>query len=261
VGLREDSNIYIKNKQEALKKVGILLRHIQLSEDVTLQEIIRRIRILNEDDQIHAILVQLPLPEHLNTNIIFRSLSIIKDVDGLHPMNVGLLSSGDLAASVIPCAPAACVELLRRYEIDVSYKHVVVVGRSNIVGRPLASLLEKMNATVTLCHSKTAYLPEFVKQADILVAAMGKPEYIKAEWLKKGAVVMDVGVNIVTDTNKKSGRGIVGDVEFSKAKEVASAITPVPGGIGPVTVAMLLKNTLLCTDRATRGNSQSEEHT
>jgi len=197
------------------------------------------------DPKVHAILVQLPLPKHIDEPTVLERIPVEKDVDGFHAMNIGNMAlKGGKPPLAIPCTPAGCIELLQRSNVDVSGKDAVVLGRSNIVGMPVAILLQSMNATVTVCHSRTANLKEKVQAADIVVAALGKAEMVRGDWLKPGCVVIDVGINSVEDKTKKAGYRLVGDVCTSEAKEVCSAITPVPGGVGPMTIAMLLKNTI-----------------
>lgn len=235
VGDDEASKIYVRNKGKACEEVGIYSFTEHLPKETSKEELIRKINECNERDDIDGILVQLPLPSHIDTNEVINSILPEKDVDGFHPYNIGMLTAG--TPTIVPCTPLGIMELLKRYGVDVKGKNCVVVGRSNIVGKPTALLLLHSHGTVTVCHSRTVNLPEKVASADILVAAMGKPHFIKGEWIKEGSVVIDVGIT-------RTEEGLKGDVEFEKAKERASLITPVPGGVGPMTIAMLLYNTL-----------------
>ena len=235
VGDDPASQIYVNSKKRACEEVGIYSRQYRLPADTSQTELLQLIHRLNVDPAIHGIPVQLPLPAHLDEKLGIDTISPAKDVDGFHPINVGKLSIGE--PSLLPCTPAGIMELLRRTEVDLGGRHAVVVGRSNIVGKPTALLLLRENATVTICHSRTKDLASECQRADILVAAVGRPELIKGHWIKKGAIVIDVGVNRV------EGK-LFGDVEFAAAKERASYITPVPGGVGPMTIAMLMVNTL-----------------
>lgn len=250
VGKRADSMTYVEGKRNACGEVGIRSHGFELPEDVpqhVLEEVVEK---LNNQSDVHGILVQLPLPDHINEEAVLSRISIEKDVDGFHPLNIGrLCMTGRTPPFSIPCTPKACIELLDRYGIDVAGQSVVVIGRSNIVGLPVAMLLLHRNATVTICHSRTTDTEQRVRQADIIVAACGIPGLVKKEWLKPGVVVIDVGINPIDDPSKKKGYRIVGDVDYVGASEVASYITPVPGGVGPMTITMLLQNTL---DAATR---------
>lgn len=245
VGSRTDSAVYVRMKKKAAEEVGFNNYDIKLPEDVAEATLIQEVKKLNEDPKVHGILVQLPLPKQIDEARVLKTIKIEKDVDGFSALNIGnlCLRGGD-APLASPCTPAGCVELLRRYKIEVSGKDAVVVGRSNIVGMPVAAMLQAMNATVTVCHSRTVDLSDKIRRADIVVAAIGKPEIIRGSWLKKGAVVLDVGINEKEDKTKKRGYRLVGDVCYDEAKKVCSAITPVPGGIGPMTIAMLLVNTI-----------------
>ena len=223
-----------------------------LAEDCSQEELLDLIGTLNDDPAIHGILVQLPLPAHLDETTITQSIAAAKDVDGFHYENIGKLSAGNLEQTFVPCTPAGCMLMIEDHlGKDLSGLSAVIVGRSNIVGKPMASLLLAANATVTICHSRTKDLPEVTRQADILVAAVGRPNMIKSTWIKPGAVVIDVGINrieVTQDGEKKSK--LTGDVHFEEAKEIASAITPVPGGVGPMTIAMLMANTLTSAKRS-----------
>ncbi len=235
VGGDPASQIYVNSKEKDCSLVGFHSEVYRLPEETSNEELLGLITKLNADQKIHGILVQHPLPAHLNENAAFEAIDPKKDVDGFHLINVGLLATG--GKSFVPCTPRAVIWFLKNAGINISGKHAVVVGRSNIVGKPAASLLLRENATVTVCHSRTADLAAITRQADILVAAIGKPEYITGDMIKPGAAVIDVGIN-------RTEHGMVGDVEFSSAVEVAGWITPVPGGVGPMTRAMLLQNTL-----------------
>eukprot|EP00123_Amoebidium_parasiticum_P018558 comp24240_c0_seq1/m.44814 comp24240_c0_seq1/g.44814 ORF comp24240_c0_seq1/g.44814 comp24240_c0_seq1/m.44814 type:complete len:932 (-) comp24240_c0_seq1:839-3634(-) len=245
VGAREDSNVYIRMKQKAAEEAGFQFQHIKFPAEAHESEVLETLRWLNEDPSVHGILVQLPLPSGMNEKKITESVLAEKDVDGFTSVNIGHLSKGEIELGHVSCTPKGCLEILKRSGIEMEGKRAVVLGRSNIVGRPMASLLEKANCTVTVCHSRTKNLSDVVREADILVAAIGKPNFVKGSWLKPGAVVIDVGINSIPDATKKSGSRLVGDVDFEEAKLVASAITPVPGGVGPMTVAMLLSNTMV----------------
>ncbi|KAJ1920321.1 tetrahydrofolate synthase [Mycoemilia scoparia] len=249
VGGREDSSLYVRQKGKACEKVGVEFDHIVLSEETTQEELDEALENLNNDLAVHGILVQLPLPKHLDERRVISSISPEKDVDGFHPVNIGNLSKRSSKPLFYSCTPLGIIELLKRYNVDVTGKRAVVVGRSDIVGQPVASMLSNMNATTTICHSRTENLVQEVSQGDIVVVAIGKPEFVKGQWIKPGAVVIDVGMNAVTDETKKAGYRWVGDVEFNEAKKRASLITPVPGGVGPMTVAMLLCNTVVSAKR------------
>ena len=236
VGDDPGSHIYVRNKEKACKEVGILSKEHLLPESVSQQELIARIHSLNRDDTIHGILVQLPLPSHIDSDTVLQSVSPDKDVDGFHPVNQGFLLQG--MDGVKPCTPLGIIKLLDVVGCDPKGKKAVVVGRSNIVGKPVALMLLARHATVTLCHSRTEDLRGEVSQGDIVVAAIGRPGLIRGDWIKEGAVVIDVGMNRLP-----SGK-LSGDVEFDSAKDRASWITPVPGGVGPMTICMLLFNTL-----------------
>lgn len=235
-GENEASKVYVKNKIKACTEVGIQSFVYYLPENIDEPEILHLIEALNKDSNIHGILVQLPLPKHLNESKILAAVYPEKDVDGFTVQNFGKMVLGDQNA-LIPCTPQGIMEILKRGKIKISGQNAVVVGRSNIVGKPIAMLLLRQNATVTITHSKTQNLSAFTSKADILIAAVGCPEMIKADMVKKGAVVIDVGIN-------RTSQGLKGDVDFENVSKIASAITPVPGGVGPMTIAMLLSNTL-----------------
>ena len=244
VGERKDSQSYVRSKKRACKKAGITSFSHDLPEDISRQDLLEIVKDLNDNPEVHGILVQLPLPEHIDDEEILGAISLEKDVDGFHPINIGRLSMKRRDPLFVPCTPKGCIELLKRTGVEIQGKNAVVLGRSNIVGLPVSMLLLHQNATVTICHSRTKDLPAAVRQADILIAAVGRAEMVRGDWIKPGAVVIDVGVNAVDDANSEKGYRLTGDVHFDEAKEVASAITPVPGGVGPMTIAMLLRNTM-----------------
>ncbi len=244
VGERKDSQSYVKSKKKACKHAGINSFSHDLPEDISQEELLKIVQDLNANPDVHGILVQLPLPKHIDDEVILAAISLEKDVDGFHPINIGQLCMKRREPLFVPCTPKGCIELLNRLNVKIEGKHAVVLGRSNIVGLPVAMLLLHRNATVTICHSRTQDLPAVVRQADILIAAVGRAEMVKGDWIKPGAVVIDVGVNAVDDPSSEKGFRLVGDVSFAEAQEVASAITPVPGGVGPMTIAMLLRNTV-----------------
>lgn len=245
VGDRTDSSTYVRMKKRAADEVGFHSVDCKFNERVSEAELLECVRMLNADPKVHGILVQLPLPRHINEAKVLEEIHVEKDVDGFSASNIGnMCLRGGRPPLALPCTPAGCVELLQRSNVEVRGKEVVVLGRSNIVGMPVAHLLQSMDATVTVCHSRTADLPSHVRRADIVVAAIGNAEMVKGEWLKPGCVVIDVGVNSKPSATDKRGYVLVGDVDFDAAVEKASAITPVPGGVGPMTIAMLLKNTL-----------------
>ena len=241
------SQVYVRSKNKAATEAGIYSRQITMSEDTSEDELLGVVSGLNADPEIHGILVQLPLPDQIDETNVLSAIDPAKDVDGFHPVNVGRLASGDPNA-LAPCTPAGVVEMLLRSGNDPAGKHVVVVGRSSIVGRPMAALLLRKgpggNATVTVTHSRTPDLGAVTREADILIVAIGQPDLIRSDMVKPGAVVIDVGVNRVDDDTRERGYRLTGDVAFDEVKEVASAISPVPGGVGPMTIAMLLSNTL-----------------
>ncbi len=235
------SKIYVRNKKRACEEIGIESRELLFPENVTEEELIAQIRALNEDAAVDAMLVQLPLPKHINEARVLAEIAPEKDADGFHVVNAGRLFTGQ--TSVLPCTPAGCMELLRRANVEFSGKHAVVVGRSNIVGKPMAMLLLNEHCTVTICHSRTKDLARFTRDADILVAAVGRPGIITGEMIKPGAAVIDVGINRL-----ENGK-LMGDVDFASAEPVAGAITPVPGGVGPMTIAMLMQNAILAAEK------------
>lgn len=236
VGNDPASAVYVRNKEKACEYVGITSRTIAMPEETTEEELLATVKELNEDKSVNGILVQLPLPKHIDESKILLTIDSSKDVDGFHPVNVGKMVIGE--ETFLPCTPAGIIEMLKRTDIDINGKECVVIGRSNIVGKPMAMLMLKENATVTIAHSRTKDLKEVTKRADILIAAIGKAKFVTADYVKEGAVVIDVGMD--RDENGK----LCGDVDFDSVSEVASAITPVPGGVGPMTVTMLLVNCL-----------------
>jgi len=237
VGEDKASQTYVRAKEKACNEYGIKSVAHRLSENTTQAELLALINVLNLDDSIHGILVQLPLPKHIDTNTVLATIDPAKDVDGFHAVNVGKLVSG--LDGFVPCTPLGVMEILKEYDIDVTGLNAVVIGRSNIVGKPMANLLLNASATVTVTHSKTKNLKEICKNADLIVAAIGKPFFLKADMVKDGAVVVDVGINRLDDGK------LVGDVDFDEVAPKCSYITPVPGGVGPMTIAMLLNNTIL----------------
>lgn len=251
VGNNPASRIYVNSKAKACAEVGMYSEVIELSESTSENELLDLIRKLNEDSKFHGILVQQPLPHHIDTMKINETINPDKDVDGFHPINVGRLLLGE--ECFVPCTPAGIVELMNRYKIQVSGKHVVIIGRSNIVGKPLSALLiqknKTLNATVTICHSGTKNIEEFTRIADIVITAMGSPFFLKENMVKENSVVIDVGINRIEDSSSSKGYKIVGDVDFENVSKKVNYITPVPGGIGPMTIAMLLKNVLFAAKR------------
>jgi methylenetetrahydrofolate dehydrogenase (NADP+)/methenyltetrahydrofolate cyclohydrolase len=237
VGNHPASESYVRGKIRASEEVGLHSRLIRMSAEASEEELLDQVKRLNEDPAIHGILVQLPLPGHIDPDRVIATIDPAKDVDGFTPVNVGNLLIGH--ETLVPCTPMGIMELLRRTGISVEGKHAVVVGRSNIVGKPVSLLLQRANATVTMCHSRTKDLPSYTRQADILVAAVGRAEMITGEHVKPGAVVIDVGIN------RRDDGKLVGDVNFDEVAPLSSAITPVPGGVGPMTIAMLLSNTVV----------------
>ena len=252
VGEDPASQSYVKSKGKACEELGFYSVTEKVGTSITEAALLSMIDRFNRDKRVHGLLVQLPLPKHLNEQKVIESISVEKDVDGFHPASIGKLVFG--AETFLPCTPAGILELLKRSNINPSGKHVVVVGRSNIVGKPIANILvqkkEWCNAIVTIAHTGARDLGAYTRQADILIAAIGKPGAINASMVRKGAVVIDVGINRVEDASTKSGYRVVGDVDFNSVKEIASAITPVPGGVGPMTIAMLMLNTLKSAQRS-----------
>jgi methylenetetrahydrofolate dehydrogenase (NADP+)/methenyltetrahydrofolate cyclohydrolase len=240
-------------KEKACEEIGIYSSDNRLAADTTEEELLNLIGRFNADPKIHGILVQLPLPGHIDEDKILLAIDPAKDVDGFHPINVGRLGTGQIDSAMLPCTPAGSMVLIRKAlgKADLSGLNAVVVGRSNIVGKPMANLLLAANATVTIAHSRTANLADIARSADILVAAVGRPEMIRGDWVKPGACVIDVGINRVPAPEKGEGKSrLVGDVNYAEAAEIAGSITPVPGGVGPMTIAMLMANTLVSACRA-----------
>ena len=243
VGNDPASQSYVRSKHKACEQVGMRSFNHELASGATQQEVETLVQSLNNDARVNGILVQLPLPKGLDEESILNKISINKDVDGFHPLNIGRLAQKGREPSFVPCTPSGVMYMLEHTLPTLEGKHAVVAGRSNIVGMPVALLLLRANATVTICHSRTTDLAAVVRMGDIVVAAIGKPEMIRGSWIKPGAVVIDVGINRVEDKTREKGYRMVGDVAFEEAKEVAAFISPVPGGVGPMTIAMLLINT------------------
>ena len=250
VGENPASVSYVTGKQKALAEVGMKDRSVHLPESTSEADLLKLIDELNADPTVHGILVQLPLPKHINEDKVIMAISPEKDVDGFHPVNVGNMLIG--RPGFLPCTPHGVIVLLRKAGIETSGKHAVVIGRSNIVGKPVAALLARkdVNCTVTMCHTGTKNMAEITRQADIIVVASGRPHTLTSDMVKDGAVVIDVGVNRIPDASKKSGFRLVGDCDFDELKEKTSFITPVPGGVGPMTIAMLMNNTLEAAERS-----------
>lgn len=244
VGENPASQVYVRSKQKACAEAGINSYGHNLPADASQEEVEALVRELNADPNVNGILVQLPLPKHLDEEKVLVAIDLNKDVDGFHPINIGRLAQKGREPVFVPCTPAGCMVLLEESGAKLSGANAVVLGRSNIVGMPVALLLVKADATVTIVHSRTKDLPEVLREADIIVAAIGQPEFVKKDWVKPGAYVIDVGINQKDDPSAKRGYRLVGDVAFEEVSEVAAGITPVPGGVGPMTIAMLLKNTL-----------------
>ena len=241
VGEDPASQVYVRNKERAANNIGMYSVVYRLPETTSEADLIAKIEELNQDDKIHGILVQLPLPKHINEDLVLDTIAPEKDVDGFHPMNLGNLFAGK--PTMIPCTPAGIMELIKLSGIDLAGKNAVIIGRSNIVGKPMAHLLLQANATVTICHSKTKNLPKVAKQADVLVVAIGRANFVTADFVKEGAVVIDVGIN--RDENNK----LTGDVKFDEVAPLTSYITPVPGGVGPMTITMLMRQTIEAAKR------------
>ncbi|WP_435925123.1 bifunctional methylenetetrahydrofolate dehydrogenase/methenyltetrahydrofolate cyclohydrolase FolD [Paenibacillus sp. DYY-L-2] len=241
VGEDPASQVYVRNKEKACHDLGFYSEVHRLPASTSQEDLLSLVDKLNRQDNIHGILVQLPLSKHINEKSVIDAIAVEKDVDGFHPVNVGNLVIGD--DSLLPCTPAGVIELIKRTGIEIAGKHAVVIGRSNIVGKPVSLLLQREHATVTMCHSKTANMKELTKQADILVVAIGRANFVDASFVKPGAVVIDVGMNRL-----ENGK-LAGDVDFESVKEVSGPITPVPGGVGPMTITMLMQNTLIAAKR------------
>ena len=244
IGDNPASKVYVRMKHKACQEAGILSIGHELPSDATQEEVESLVKKLNDDPKIHGILVQLPLPAGLDEESVLNTISLRKDVDGFHPINIGRLAQKGREPLFVPATPSGIMYLLEESGAKLEGANAVVLGRSNIVGMPVSLLLVDANATVTICHSRTKDTPAITRKADVLVAAVGIPEYVRGDWIKPGATVIDVGVNRVEDDSRKRGYRLVGDVNFDEALEVAGAITPVPGGVGPMTIAMLLQNTL-----------------
>ena len=244
VGDNPASQVYVRSKRKACEEAGIQSFGVELPATATQAEVEGAVRELNQDNRVNGILVQLPLPSHLDEEAVLNTINLNKDVDGFHPVNIGRLAQKGREPAFVPCTPAGCIYLLEKTLPTLRGVNAVVLGRSNIVGMPVALLLVRADATVTICHSRSKDLPAIVRQADVLIAAVGRSEMVRGDWVKPGAVVIDVGINRIEDASKKSGYRLVGDVAYDEVREVASHITPVPGGVGPMTIAMLLQNTL-----------------
>jgi 5,10-methylene-tetrahydrofolate dehydrogenase/methenyl tetrahydrofolate cyclohydrolase len=244
VGENPASHVYVSMKQKACDQLGMESFGFKLPADASQSQVEGLVRELNADPRVNGILVQLPLPSGLDDEAVLNSISLEKDVDGFHPINIGRLAQKGREPLFVPCTPDGCIYLLDKTGVQLKGANAVVLGRSNIVGMPVALLLVKRDATVTICHSRSKDLPGIVRSADILIAAVGRAEMVRGDWIKPGAVVIDVGVNRIDDPSHPKGSRLVGDVAYNEAKEVAGAITPVPGGVGPMTIAMLMRNTM-----------------
>ena len=258
VGDDPASKSYVSAKERACESIGIYSDDNRYSSKITENDLLDKIESLNNDPKIHGILVQLPLPSHINSTLILNAINPDKDVDGFHPVNVGKMMIGE--DSFLPCTPHGIIQLLKRCNIETKGKHAVVIGRSNIVGKPIANMLFQKNmdtnATVTICHTSTNNLKDFTRTADIIIAASGQPNTLTSDMVKPGVVIIDVGVNRVEDISKKNGFRLVGDVDFNGLFDIASAITPVPGGVGPMTITMLLYNTVKSAEKLIERNVQ-----
>ena len=244
VGENPASKVYVSSKQKACAEIGMESFGFQLPATASQSEVESLVAELNADARVNGILVQLPLPSGLDEENVLKTISIEKDVDGFHPINIGRLAQKGRDPLFVPCTPAGCILILDKLGIQLDGANAVVLGRSNIVGMPVALLLVRRNATVTICHSRTKNLPDVVRSADVLIAAVGRAEMVRGDWVKPGAVVIDVGINRIEDPEHPKGSRLVGDVKYDEVKEVAGAITPVPGGVGPMTIAMLMQNTV-----------------
>lgn len=243
IGNRIDSQTYVNMKEKKCKDLGIKSRIINLDENIEEELVVQNIKNLNNDDSIHGILIQLPLPSHLNEDRVLSNISLEKDIDGFHYSNIGKLTL-NRQPTFVPCTPKGCIELLKRSNIIIEGKNVVILGRSNIVGLPLALLLLHENATVTICHSRTVDVKSITQKADIVIAACGKMEMVKKDWINDKCTIIDVGINSKEDKTRKRGYRLVGDVDFEDVREKVEYITPVPGGVGPITIAMLMEQTV-----------------
>lgn len=244
VGERKDSKTYVDMKRQAAQNIGIDFQLLKLSEMTTQQQLLSELEKLNNDDSVNGIIVQLPLPSHLNKHDVILCINPSKDVDGFHPLGFGKLALEGFTPLFMPCTPVGVMELFNFYNINLEGQHIVILGKSNIVGLPMSLLLLKAHATVTVCNAKTLNEIEITRQADILISAVGIPHLVKKDWIKEGAIVIDIGINTIADSTKKSGYRIVGDVDFDDVIDKVKYITPVPGGIGPMTVAMLMQATV-----------------
>lgn len=244
VGENPASKVYVSSKQKACAELGMESFGFHLPATASQQEVEKLVTDLNADPRVNGILVQLPLPSGLDEESVLKTISIEKDIDGFHPINIGRLAQKGRDPLFVPCTPSGCILILDKLGVKLDGANAVVLGRSNIVGMPVALLLVRRNATVTICHSRTKDLPSVVRQADVLIAAVGRAEMVRGDWVKPGAVVIDVGINRIDDPEHPKGSRLVGDVKFEEVKEVAGAITPVPGGVGPMTIAMLMQNTV-----------------
>lgn len=249
VGDDPASAMYVRMKQRRCEGVGMASFSNIMPASTSQEEVLAAVRAYNEDSHVHGILVQLPMPDHIDEEAVLKEVSLDKDVDGFHPVNIGALAMKGRTPTFTPATPTGCMTLIAESGIEVAGKMAVVLGRSNIVGMPMAMMLNNANATVTICHSRTPDIASVIRQADILVAAIGKPEYVKGDWIKPGAVVIDVGTNQVEDPTSEKGYKWVGDVDFEAAQKVAGAITIVPGGVGPLTITSLIQNTLKAAKR------------
>ncbi len=270
VGERVDSAAYVRMKQKACADLGMTSFHHPLPADISQEDLEKLIKELNADPKVNGILVQLPLPDHLDEERVLQLISIEKDVDGFSPINIGRLAQKGREPLFVPCTPYGCIYLLKEAGVEISGANAVVLGRSNIVGMPAALLLIGENATVTVCHSRTKNLPDVVRQADIIIAAIGRAEMVRGDWVKPGAAIIDVGINgiplfnedgspLISEKTGKHRQKLVGDVNFEEAKEVAGFITPVPGGVGPMTIAMLMANTLACSGNSGKINKKHNQ--
>jgi methylenetetrahydrofolate dehydrogenase (NADP+) / methenyltetrahydrofolate cyclohydrolase len=253
VGDKSDSVLYVRSKHKACAELGITSFGYELPGNSTQAEVLRLVQELGARPDVHGILVQCPLPKHLDEPAILAAVPLSKDVDGFNPSNLGVLGVKGRQPAFAPCTPMGCIELLERSNLPIAGKRAVVLGRSTIVGLPVAMMLLARDATVTICHSKTVNLPDVVRGAEILIAAIGKANFVTADMLSPGVVVIDVGQNTIPDATRKSGKRLVGDVDFEATKDIASAITPVPGGVGPMTITILMRNTLIAAQRSVAG--------
>lgn len=250
VGDNPASKVYVSSKQKACAEIGIESFGHHLPATATQEEVEGLVKTLNADPRVNGILVQLPLPGHLDEEAVLRAINVEKDVDGFHPINIGRLAQKGRDPLFVPCTPLGCIVMLEKLGVKLEGANAVVLGRSNIVGMPVALLLVRANATVTICHSRSRDLPGICRGADVLIAAVGRAQMVRGDWVKPGAVVIDVGINRIDDPTHPKGSRLVGDVMFDEVKEVAGAITPVPGGVGPMTIAMLMKNTVRAAQMA-----------